>query len=46
MLYLPGDRIGDALMQSQRLLGNLGPQYRDIVAGGSLLGDPALRLRQ
>lgn len=46
MLYLPGDRIGDALMRSQRLLGTIGPQYQDIAVGGNLLGDPALRLRQ
>lgn len=46
LLYLPQARIGDALWQSQQLLHGLSPEYRDIVIGANLLGDPALRLRQ
>ncbi|MCU0754940.1 MAG: C25 family cysteine peptidase [Xanthomonadales bacterium] len=46
LLYLPQARIGDALWQSQQLLHGLSPDYRDIVVGANLLGDPALRLRQ
>lgn len=46
LLYLPQARIGDALWQSQQLLHGLSPEYRDIVVGANLLGDPALRLRQ
>ena len=46
MLYLPSERVGDALKESQRLMHMLGPEYDDISIGGNLLGDPALRLRQ
>lgn len=42
---LSGNRIGDALRQAQRKLAE-NPAYRDVFVGGTLLGDPALRLRQ
>lgn len=37
--------LGEAVRQAQRSLSALGPQYRDITVSGTLLGDPALRLR-
>lgn len=46
LLYLPQERLGDAMMLSQRLLRLSGPQFDDIGQGGNLLGDPTLRLRQ
>lgn len=46
VLYLPGERLGDALMYSQRLLRGSGAQFDDISVGATLLGDPTLRLRQ
>ncbi len=39
-------RLGDALRISQRLLHQSSPEFRDISTGGTLLGDPALRLNQ
>lgn len=42
---LPGERLGDALRDSQRSLTRPDGRYLDISVGGGLLGDPALRLR-
>lgn len=46
MLYLPEQRLGDAMMLSQRLLRASGGQFDDVAIGGNLLGDPTLRLNQ
>jgi hypothetical protein len=46
VLYLPGERLGDALMYSQRLLRGSGIEFDDISVAGNLLGDPTLKLRQ
>lgn len=43
---LKTQRIGDAIRLTQRLLRAQGVEFNDIVVGGTLLGDPALRLRQ
>jgi len=45
-LYLPQERLGDAMMLSQRLLRSSGSQFDDVSIGGNLLGDPTLRLKQ
>lgn len=46
MLYLPQERLGDAMMISQNLLRASGRQFDDVSIGGNLLGDPTLRLKQ
>lgn len=43
---LASERIGEAQRQAQRILAKAGPEFRDIAVGGTLLGDPALRLHQ
>ena len=43
---LKTQRLGDAIRLSQRLLHEQGAEYNDVSVGGTLLGDPALRLRQ
>ncbi|MGD9583529.1 MAG: C25 family cysteine peptidase [Lysobacterales bacterium] len=43
---LTSERIGDAQRQAQRILAKAGPEFRDVAVGGTLLGDPALRLHQ
>ena len=44
--YLPQERLGDAMMLSQRLLRSSGAQFDDVGIGANLLGDPTLRLNQ
>lgn len=44
--HLRSERIGDAVMNAQRSMHSLGRGARDIAIGGTLLGDPALRIRQ
>jgi len=41
---LGSERIGDAQRLAQRFLYKAGSEFRDIAVGGTLLGDPALRL--
>jgi hypothetical protein len=41
-----GQRLGDALLQSQQLMKQMGAQYDDITVGGILLGDPTLRINE
>ncbi len=43
---LASERIGDAQRQAQRILAQAGSEFRDVAVGGTLLGDPALRLHQ
>jgi uncharacterized repeat protein (TIGR01451 family) len=46
-VHIASERIGDAVRMAQRTLQQAGPiEFRDLAVGGTLLGDPALRLNQ
>jgi hypothetical protein len=40
------ERVGDAVKKAQRRMSTSGNGYIDISIGGTLLGDPAMRLKQ